>query len=752
MGLLFRGMKLTFLAAMLAGLISALVGGGILVLVLYGFSQELPSLSSAEYRPRQTTVLFDRNGGVLAELHTEVNRAEVVPITEVPVHTRRAFVSIEDDQFYEHYGVRPDALVRAVLLNVLRGRKAQGGSTITMQLARNRFLHLRKTVTRKLKEMIMAFRLERNYTKDEILGQYLNEVFFGGNNHGIAAAARHYFGKAVRDLNLAESAMLAGILPAPNAYSPIRHFKRAKRRQYMVLEKMWKLGYITRSQAREAYLQRLVLGGKETIRQVRAPYFVDYVTRWLVERFGVKKVYGGGLKVHTTLDPEVQTTAEVAFAEGEVFERYPLEENPDLQGGFLALDPLQGAIRCMIGGRDFEVYKFNRTTQARRQPGSSFKTIVYAEALEQGIQPNAIFNDEPIRYLRPETQEVWEPQNSTGRFHGPVILSQALEQSYNIVAVKLLERVGIDKTVKLAKRLGIQSPLNPDLALALGSSEVTLLEMVSAYGTIANQGIHVSPHAVVRIEDDEGNLVFEHRIQEREALDPRVAFQLTSLLRGVVERGTGFRTRVPGYSFAGKTGTTQNKADAWFIGFTPDLVLGCSVGFDTRKTLGRRGTGGSAAGPIIGAFNKAYLTRFPTRDFQRPDGVVEVEVCKDSGFLPLKGCKRKQELVFAEGKTPSNYCHLHQAMEFRLGTGSRMPRTSPVRTPSRVRPTPAPVRSAPRGGGASPAAPAPGNRPGDGLQQPPSWPVAPPAPSRRPPPAPPAGGAPDFGGELDLSF
>jgi penicillin-binding protein 1A len=738
MGLLIRGFKLTVLSAFLAALVSALLGGSILVLVLYGFSQELPSLSSAEYRPRQTTVIYDRNGGVLAELHTEVNRAEVVPITEVPVLTRRAFVAIEDDQFYEHYGVRPDALVRAVLLNLIRGRKAQGGSTITMQLARNRFLHLRKTITRKLKEMIMAFRLERNYTKDEILGQYLNEVFFGGNNHGIAAAARFYFGKQVRELNLAESAVLAGILPAPNAYSPTRHFKRAKRRQYMVLEKMWQLGYITRSQAREAYLQRLVLGGKDSSTQVRAPYYVDHVTRWLVERFGIKKVYGGGLKVHTTLDPEIQATAEEVFAAGDVFKRFPLEKHPDLQGGFLALDPLQGAVRAMIGGRDFEVYKFNRTTQARRQPGSSFKTFVYAEALRQGIQPNAIFNDEPIRYLRPETQEVWEPQNSTGRFHGPVILSQALEQSYNIVAVKLLERVGIDKTIKLAKRLGVKSPLNPDLALALGASEVTLMEMVSAYGTIANQGIQVEPHSIVRIEDDEGNMVFEHRITEREALDPRVAYQLTSLLRGVVERGTGHRTRVPGYAFAGKTGTTQHKADAWFLGFTPDLVVGCSVGFDTRKTLGRRGTGGSAAGPIIGAFNKAYLTRFPPRDFLKPEGVVKVAVCKDSGFLPLKGCKRKQDLVFLKGKGPSTYCPLHQVMEYRLGSGKRAPRLKRSRSPSRV-----PRRSS--GGAPRSPSPAPSAR-NSGVFRP-STTSTPPAASPRSP-----AGAPDFGGELDLSF
>jgi penicillin-binding protein 1A len=719
MGIVVRGMKLTALAVVMAVAISSVIGGGILALVLYGFAQELPTLESAEYRPRQTTKILDRNGGVLAELHTEENRAEIVPITEVPIDTRRAFVAIEDDQFYEHYGVRPDALVSGVVLNLLRGKRPRGGSTITMQLARNRFLHLRQTVTRKLKEIILSFRLERAYTKDEILGQYLNEVFFGGNVYGLPAAARHYFGKEVRELDLAESSILAGILPSPNRYNPMRHFKRAKQRQRMVLEKMWKLGYISKEQALTAYYKRLSLGGRKAKVEVRAPYYVDHVTRWLIERFGVKTVYGGGLKVHTTLDPEMQAAAETAFSEGEVFERFPVEENPGLQGGFLALDPMQGAIRAMVGGRDFESYKYNRATLARRQAGSLFKVFVYAEALRQGVQPNVIINDEPVRYIIPETQEVWEPQNSTGRFHGPVILSQALEQSYNIVAVKLLERVGVDPAVKLARKLGISSPLKNNLGMALGVSEVTLLETVSAFGSLANEGIHVPPHAVTRVEDDEGNALFELRVQEREVLDPRIAYQLTTLLRGVVDRGTGFKTRLPGYAFAGKTGTTQNKADAWFIGYTPDLVIGCTVGFDTRKTLGRGGTGGGTAGPIVGAFNKDYLTRFPARDFEVPDGIFEMEVCKDSGFLPIKACKRRQTLVFLEGKGPSNYCHLHQAIEFKVRRGRpaapRQPRRGPGPSAPGRATTPVPTR------------------------------VAPP-----PPPDIPSGAG--FGGELDLDF
>ncbi len=729
--LLARLLKLTLVSILLAVGIVMAVGTTVFVLVLQGFAEELPVLSAAEYRPRQTTRILDQGGAVLAELHAEVDRAEIVPITEIPVHTRRAFVAIEDDQFYEHYGVRPDALVRAVILNLLRDKKAQGGSTITMQLARNRFLHLRKTYTRKLKEIIMAFRLERHYTKDEILAQYLNEVFFGGNLYGIASASRFYFGKPVSRLDLAESAMLAGILPAPNSYSPLKHFKAAKRRQYMVLDKMWQLGYITQKQARDAYMQRVVLEGEERT-QTRAPYFVEHVRSWLLERLGPRRVYGGGLKVHTTLDPAVQAAAEDAFAKAEIFQRFPLEEHPDLHGAFLAIDPMQGAIRAMIGGRDFDTYKLNRATQARRQPGSSFKTFVFAEALSQGIQPNTIVNDEPIRYVLPATNEVWEPQNSTGRFHGPVILSQALEMSYNIVAVRLLERVGVEKTMRLVKKLGVRSPMDPVLAMALGTSEVTLLEMVSAYGTLANQGILVTPHAVTRVEDDEGNVLFEGRVQEREVLDPRVAYQLTSMLRGVVERGTGTRARVPGYAIAGKTGTTQEKADAWFLGYTPDLVVGCSVSFDSRKSLGTQGDGGRAAAPVVGAFFQNWLTRSPPREFEKPNGIHEVEVCKDSGFLPLSGCKRKQALVFLEGRGPSTYCHLHQAMEFKvrpLEVGRSKPSGETARVGIRE-PTRNEIR--PRAG------------------RPPAPPTAP-APTAVPVP-PPEGPKGNLQGDFDLSF
>lgn len=744
MGWTVRFLKINAAALVLALGISSLVGALLLALVLYGFANELPKLSSAEYRPRQTTKIFDRNGGLLAELHTEVNRDEIVPITDIPVHTRRAFVSIEDDQFYEHYGVRPDALVRAVILNLVRRRKGQGGSTITMQLARNRFLTLKKTYTRKLKELIMSVRLELNYTKDEILEQYLNEIFFGGNLHGIGAACRYYFGKPTKELDLAESSILAGILPAPNRYNPIRHFQRAKDRQKMVLNKMFQLGYISAEEAKQAYAQKLVFGPEKKqsrMQEVKAPYFVDAVTRKLIERFGVKRVYGGGLKVYTTLDPEIQSVAETSFQAASIFEKFPLEEFPDLQGGFLALDPMVGAIRGMIGGRDFRKYKYNRALLARRQPGSSFKTFVFAEALSQGIQPNAIINDEPIRYVRPDTQEIWEPQNSTGRFHGPVILSQALEQSYNIVAVKLLEQVGISNVVQRAKKMGIRSPLNPDLALALGASEATLLEMCSAYGSIANEGIYVPPYMIERIEDDEGNLVHEHRIQEREVLDPKVAYQLSSLLEGVVQRGTGFRTRVPGYKFAGKTGTTQNKADAWFIGFTPDLVVGANVGFDTRKTLGKGGTGGSAAGPIIGNFNKEYLTRYPPRPMPRPDEVDDVEICKDSGFLPLQGCKRRQTLPFIRGRAPADYCHLHESVDFRFSAPSRRVAPAPVPVPL-VRP-PAPVSPAPfLGSGVSPA-PSTFPRSSGGREA--AFPTPPP-----PPPSLPT--TPDVGGELDLDL
>lgn len=659
-----------FVKLFLLSVCLAAVGGGLVAVVVVGFvindyAQELPVLASAQYRPPLTTKIYDVRGRLVAELQNEENRAEIVSVAQIPRLTQLAFVSVEDERFYSHYGIDPEAAFRALVANIRSGRKRQGASTITMQLARNRFLTLKKTFTRKLKELILAVRLERHYTKDEILGQYLNEIFFGGSVYGIGSAARYYFGKRVEDLNLAESAILSGMLPAPNRFSPTNGTRNYKDRQRIVLQKMWQQGYITKEQALKAYLQPVTVEGKsETVE--RAPYFVEHVKKELVDRFGWKRALSDGFKVYTTLDLDVQRTAEECFSKAEIFEKYPLDQYPDLQGAFVCMDPTDGSIKAMIGGRDFAQYKFNRATMARRQPGSAFKPFVFATALEQNIMPNTIFTDEPIRYLIPNSDEYWEPRNYDERFRGPVILSRALENSYNIVAIKLLEKVGIDNVVALAKRLGIRSPLEPDLSLALGSSEVTLLELVSAYGTFANEGIAVEPRAILRVEDDGGEVVFENDVAEHEVLDEKVAYLMSHMLMGVVQRGTGRGARVGSHEIAGKTGTTNDYADAWFLAATPYLVVGASFGFDSRKSLGVGQSGSRVATPVVGEFLRRMLQGQDPKEFHVPDDVEIVKVCRDSGFLPLSTCRLSVPVAFVKGRAPTTYCHLHQPMDYGL--------------------------------------------------------------------------------------
>jgi len=534
-----------------------------------------------------------------------------------------------------------------------------------MQLARNRFLTLKKTYTRKINEMIMAVRLERHYTKDEILAQYLNEIFFGGNLYGISSATKYYFGKSVEDLTLAESAILAGMLPAPNRFAPTNGTRNYKDRQRIVLTKMWKQGYITKSEALAAYLKPVrIVGKKERI--VNAPYFVEYVKKKLIERFGWKRALSDGMKVYTTLDLDIQEIAEECFDSAKIFEKYPLDQYPDLQGAFICLDPTDGSLKSMIGGRDFSKYKFNRATMARRQPGSAFKPIVFCEALRQGIMPNTIITDEPIRYLIPNSDEYWEPKNYDERFRGPVILTRALERSYNIVAIKLLEKVGIDNVIALSRKLGIVSPMQPDLSMALGSSETTLLEMSSAYGAFANEGILVEPRGILRVEDDNGEVVIENDYKETEVLDEKEAYIISHMLTGVVQRGTGSRARVPGHEVAGKTGTTQDYADAWFLAYTPYMVAAASFGFDSRKSLGRGQAGGTVAAPVVGSFLKKLLQGQEPKPFHMPENVTEIAVCRDSGLLPLATCRLKVPVCFSEGKEPTTYCHIHQPMDISL--------------------------------------------------------------------------------------
>jgi len=658
----FRLIKLFIISCFISGVILSALGGVSAFFLLKHLSEDLPPIAGVTHKPSITTKIYDRNGEVLDELFAEELRGEIVSIEQIPKMTQNAFIAVEDERYRQHYGIDPKRILGALYADIKEKRAVQGASTITQQLARNMFLTSKKTIKRKLQEMIMAFRLERTFTKDEILSLYLNQIFFGGRIHGISSAARYYFGKKVENLNVAESAILAGMVKGPNLYTPFnRHHPDAwKKRQVIVLGQMKKLGYISPSSYESAVNQRMAFASGETHSSSRnAQYFVEHVKKFLLDRFGYKKVYAQGLKVYTTLDLEVQKMAEKTFLESAVFKEKPIEDFPKFQGAFCAVDPKDGSILAMIGGRDFNLYKFNRATQARRQPGSAFKPFVYAAGFEAGLSPNTIINDEPYSKYDAGSGKWWTPKNYGGSYAGPVTIAYALAKSLNVVAVRVAERAGVDKIVAMAQRCGVMSPLTPNLTLALGSSEVTLLEMVSAYGTFANQGIHVQPRAISKVIDAEGQVIFQQDPIEKEALGEDVAYLIAQTMRGTVEWGTGTAAKVDGFQIAGKTGTNQDFIDAWFIGYTPNLAVGCNIGYDDRQSLGRGMTGGKLAAPIAGNFLKAFLKVHPAPSFVAPSSTETLKVCEQSGLKAGGDCTKTRMMTFRRENAPLVVCNAH---------------------------------------------------------------------------------------------
>ncbi|MBI3892329.1 MAG: PBP1A family penicillin-binding protein [Candidatus Wallbacteria bacterium] len=623
--------------------------------------RSLPTQVELARRPSLETRILDRNGYLLTTLRDEQARPELVPLSDIPLLTRLAFVSIEDERFYSHDGVDPRGILRAAWKNARAGHLIEGGSTITQQLVKNRFLTSERSLDRKLKEFLLALKMERLFSKDEILCQYLNEIYFGMGIYGVGAAARTYLGKRVSELTLAESAVLAGMVKAPNRFNPFAPGTAWRDRQRLVLAKMLEQGYISPEQARQATAEQVAFARGALRREGsdKAPYFLAQIKKNLVDAYGFKTAFGGGLRVTTSLDWRVQQAAERAFANAAVFRGRSGSRDPTLQGAFLALDPVNGDILAMVGGRDFAVSQFNRAIQARRQPGSSFKPFVYCSALFGGLDPNTIIDDEPVSYADTTHEQFWEPRNFGDQYHGPTTLAEALARSYNAVAVKLLDRVGILDTVAVARRLGIVSPLHDGLALALGASEVTLMEMVNAYSVFANRGMRAVPRPILKVEDYDGKLLQVCGVDQRDAIDEVTAFTMTQMLRGVVERGTGRAALVPGHVVAGKTGTTNGLVDAWFIGFTPRIVAGCYVGHDDRKGLGGNATGGHVAAPIVGAFLKEFLAGRAPDPFPQPVSVKMLSVCGQSGMLPCDGCEETWEMAFEKSRAPSEICTTH---------------------------------------------------------------------------------------------
>jgi len=639
------------------------IGGFFLAL-----THDLPQIKALEtFKPAAITRIYSADKVLLTELFTE--RRVPVRLTAIPNDLKQAIIATEDRKFYEHTGVDLKAVLRAIVTDIRAGGFVQGASTITQQLARTLFLTPQKSIIRKLKEALLAFQVERRYTKDEILERYLNQVYFGSGAYGVEAAARLFFGKPVSKLTLAECALVAGMPKSPSRYSPLVDESLALKRREVVLNQMARNGLITQEELIVAKSSPLNLA--KTLRiTTKAPYFVAYVQGFLEKEFGGARLYRTGLTVHTTLNYKMQEAAEKAVAKGleqlsARMEKGGLLKVQSPQGALVSLDPRQGGILAMVGGKDFQESPFNRATMARRQPGSAFKPLVYACAMEHGFSQSDLIWDAPVVFKGAKEDVDWTPQNFSGKFRGEMILREALAVSQNIPAVKLLNKVGPSTAVQCAYRMGIESPLQPNLSLVLGTSEVTLLELTAAYSVFPNGGVWTRPFATLEVLDQEGRSIWRARPQLRAAISSETAAIMADMLQTVIQSGTGKAAKSLGWSLAGKTGTTNTYRDALFVGFSPTVVTGVWVGLDHYGTLGDKETGARAALPIWINFMEQALADRPYHGFALPNGVVKVQVDAESGLLASETCPNAVTVVFKKGTAPKRYCR--HALDTGLG-------------------------------------------------------------------------------------
>jgi len=632
-----------------------MVGAGVAVAALWAFTilpRTLPSVTALEtFQPLIGTKVYDDNDELITELHVE--RRIFVPLAHIPQTLRDAVIATEDKRFYYHWGIDPIGIGRAVAQNYRRGRIVEGGSTITQQLTKVLFLTPDKSLERKLKEAVLALELERRYSKDRILEMYLNQVYFGHGAYGVEAASRTYFGKSVSELNAREAALLAGLPRAPTTYSPFDHAEAAKRRRDVVLRRLVEYGALKDAEAKRLARADLGLIPPER-RRTTGQYFLDYVQQTLEARYGADMVFKGGLNVYTTLSPTLQLAAEQSLRDGlkalEGRTKSRPGEHPE--GAIVTIEPGTGYVRAMVGGYDFFRSEFNRAVQARRQPGSAFKPFIYIAALESGLTPATRVDDSPVSYAVGPNGQAWKPENYDRKFRGSTTLQQALEESVNVVTVKIQERVGLNRTIQVARRFGISSPLDLNLSLALGTSDMTLMELTSAYGALANQGQWLPPTTIRYVTDPAGKLLEEHLPEPREAVSPETAFVITQMLKGVVERGTGQAAKALGRPIAAKTGTTNDYSNAWFIGYTPRLATGVWVGYDRPRSLGKDETGSRVAVPIWVSYMGNALGDSPKDDFPMPDRVVMVPVDLDAS----NECVRVVMMAFVKGTEPAVGC------------------------------------------------------------------------------------------------
>jgi penicillin-binding protein 1A len=732
--------KFLLFSAILVAL--GIVGAGVgLVGIYFWAASDLPGFKNlTEYRPPVVTTVYTHDGKVLGNLFAE--KRFLSSLGEMPPFLPKAFLAAEDSSFYVHEGVDPIAILRAFLRNLQAGGARQGGSTITQQIVKRLLLTPERSFKRKIKEAILAYRLERYLTKDEILTIYLNQIYLGSRAYGVEAAARTFFGVHVKDLTLAQAAVLAGLPPAPSKYSPLKDPEAARVRQKYVLGRMLEMGWISQQEHDAAVREPLVYKSMEEQTWGVGAYYLEEVRRWLVDRFGEDMVYTGGLKVVTGCDLFHQEAAEKSLKNalvasskrrgwrgtldtltpdkwnaflaqdvnpdqlksgqwikalvteasgkgltvkygkytgiidakylgwtrgkgprpGEVVfvslapedpkvkagkaakapragDDLVLQQEPDVQGAMASMDPKTGEVLAVVGGYSFEKSQFNRATQALRQCGSAFKPIVYSAAMDEGMTPGTVVMDSPFVYEDPITHKIWKPENYEGGFLGPMTLRSALAKSRNLVTIRVAQQIGIQKVIARAKAMGIESELGPYLPISLGAGAVHLINLCQAYTAFANAGVQVKPRFVMSVQGPAGEELFKSEPEQREAMSPQTAFVMDAMLKEVVRAGTAGKAMVIGKPIAGKTGTTNDEQDVWFMGFTPYLLTGVYIGFDQLQSLGKGESGGTTALPAFIEYRLAVEPFYPTEDFPQPPGIVWGSV--DGVSMPFKEGQEK---------------------------------------------------------------------------------------------------------------
>ncbi|MEG3988288.1 transglycosylase domain-containing protein [Microcoleus sp. MOSTC5] len=595
-------------------LASSVVAGGLVGLAIS--FRNLPDVRILQtYSPTETTHIYDINGKPLASIHDEANR-DVVPLDQISPNLKRAVLAIEDSNFFTHKGINPGGIARALIVNLEKGRTVEGGSTMTMQLVKNLFLSPQSKFSRKVAEAVMSIRLEQILNKDQILQLYLNQIYLGHNLYGVETASRSYFNKSASNLTLSEAAMLAGLISAPEEYSPFVNYKLAKERQTTVLSRMKDLKWITPAQETAARQEKIKLGKITSFGGSQVPYVTQAVVQELTRRFGRDAVVKGGMRVQTTIDLKMQRIAEetVKAWHNRLYYQGLFYDREEGQIALAAVDPRTHFVKAMVGGVDYEKSQFNRAIQARRQPGSSFKPFIYYAAFASGkYSPDSVVYDSPVGYR--DGDGYYYPQNYGGGFSGAVSIRRALEVSLNIPAVKLGQEVGLNKVIEICRVLGIRSPMEPVISLPLGAVDLTPLEMAGAFATFANNGWHSDTTFIVQVTDSSGNVLLDNTPKPKLVLNSWAAASVNSALQGVINNGTA-RAAQLGRPAAGKTGTTSSERDIWFVGYVPQLSVAVWMGNDNYRPMSYGATGGTIVAPVWRDFMSQALEGVPAESFK----------------------------------------------------------------------------------------------------------------------------------------